>query len=422
MSAEAVAESIPPGYKQTEVGVIPEDWNIVRALDACSKIQDGTHFSPQIGGNDYLYITSKNIRFGYLDTSTAARIDRFQHQVIYRRCDVKKGDLLLTKDGASTGNAAINNLDEEFSLLSSVAFLRFQQNQHCAAYFLQQILTSQGQRQIQDAMAGNAITRLTLEKIKKLRFPVPPTLAEQEAIATALSDTDALIESLEQLIAKKRQIKQGAMQELLTGKRRLPGFSGEWEVKALRRMVQVPVTDGPHLTPCFRGDGIPFLSVNNLVDNKIDLSDLRFISVADHDIFSRKCKPLKGDILLGKAASVGKVAIVDTDIEFNIWSPIALIRISGEYAARFIFYQLQSTDLIQQITLLTNSSSQGNIGMGDIEKLTFKFPSLPEQEAIATILSNMDAEITTLEEKLVKTRHIKQAMMQELLTGRIRLV
>jgi type I restriction enzyme, S subunit len=208
-------------YKQTDVGVIPEDWEVVCASDACLKIQDGTHFSPKLGGNDHLYITSKNIRFGYLDVSSAQRIDAAQHRLIYKRCDVKKGDLLLTKDGANTGNAALNTLDDEFSLLSSVAFLRFDLNKHNAAYFLQQILTPQGQRQIQDAMAGNAITRLTLEKIKKLRFPIPPTKAEQEAIGEVLSAMDAEIALLEAQLAKYRQLKQGLMQKVLTGRIRL---------------------------------------------------------------------------------------------------------------------------------------------------------------------------------------------------------
>jgi type I restriction enzyme, S subunit len=212
---------IKPGYKQTEVGVIPEDWSIVRASDACSRIQDGTHFSPRLGGSDHLYITSRNIRHGFLDISTAGRIDSAQHQAIYRRCDVQKGDVLLTKDGANTGNAALNTLDEEFSLLSSVAFLRFHDSKYCPAYFLQQILTSRGQRQIKDAMAGNAITRLTLEKIKKLSFPAPPTKSEQVAIASILSEMDAEIVALEGKLAKARQLNQGMMQELLAGRTRL---------------------------------------------------------------------------------------------------------------------------------------------------------------------------------------------------------
>ena len=209
------------GYKQTEVGVIPEDWGVVRACDACSRIQDGTHFSPRVGGNDYFYVTSRNIRFGYLDISTANRIDRAQHLAIYRRCDVQKGDLLLTKDGANTGNAALNTLDDEFSLLSSVAFLRFHDSKYCAAYFLQQVLTSRGQRQIKDAMAGNAITRLTLTKINNLTFPAPSTKTEQVAIATILSDMDTEIIALEGELTKSRQLKQGMMQELLTGRTRL---------------------------------------------------------------------------------------------------------------------------------------------------------------------------------------------------------
>jgi len=162
-----------------------------------------------------------NIRYGIVDW-----IDAAQHKSIYKRCDVKYGDLLLTKDGANTGNAALNNLDEEFSLLSSVAFLRLDSKRAVAGYFLQQILSTFGQRQIKEAMSGNAITRLILEKIKKLRFPVP-SFPEQTAIAKVLSDTDSLISSLDELIAKKRDIKQATMQQLLTGRTRLPGFSGE---------------------------------------------------------------------------------------------------------------------------------------------------------------------------------------------------
>ena len=216
------------GYKLTEVGVIPEEWEVATTREVCLKIQDGTHFSPRSGGSsEYLYITSKNIRFGYMDISSASRINKEQHRFIYKRCDVKKGDLLLTKDGANTGNVAINTLDEEFSLLSSVAFLRFDESKYNSGYFLQQFLATPCQRRMQDAMAGNAITRLTLGKINKLKFPIPPTVSEQLAIAEALSDVDALLNGLERLITKKRNIKQAAMQQLLTGKTRLPGFSGE---------------------------------------------------------------------------------------------------------------------------------------------------------------------------------------------------
>ncbi len=410
------------GYKQTEVGVIPEDWGVVSALDACSKIQDGTHFSPQIGGSDYLYITSKNIRFGFLDISTAYRIDKAQHQVIYQRCDVKKGDLLLTKDGANTGNAALNKIDEEFSLLSSVAFLRFHQSKHCATYFLQQILTSQGQHQIQEAMAGNAITRLTLEKIKKLRFPIPPTLAEQQAIAEALSDVDAFIESLEQLIAKKRHIKQGAMQELLTGKKRLPGFGGEWEVKRLGELgsflkgggvTKDQAQSGP--LPCIRYGEI-YTRHNDFVR--------QFHSWISRGVASTATRLKRGDILFAGSGEtkeeIGKCIAYVNDTEAYAGGDIVILR-TERADPLFLGYYLNTASINRQKASRGQGDAVVHISSTALSEIRGIFPTLPEQTAIAAILSDMDAEIVALEAKLAKARQIKQGMMRELLTGRIRI-
>lgn len=253
-------------------------------------------------------------------------------------------------------------------------------------------------------------------------LPVPMVdISIQTSIASTLIDVDKLIGSLDRLIAKKQAIKLGMMQQLLTGQTRLPGFSGDWIKKLLKDIVQTPITDGPHLTPKFLPIGVPFLSVNNLVDGKIDWDDVRYISRSDHAEFSKKCAPRRGDILLGKAASVGKVALVEADIQFNIWSPIAMIRISREHDSRFLHYQLQSAAVENQIALLTNTSSQGNIGMGDIGKLVIGLPPRDEQRAIARCLRDADIEIDAMKKKLNQTHSIKKGMMQELLTGRTRL-
>ncbi len=205
---------------QTRLAGFHGEWEVRSLGGLCQKIQDGTHFSPKLGGNDYLYVTSKNIGFGRFDATNAERIDANEHMKIYARCDVKNGDLLLTKDGANTGNAALNPLDEPFSLLSSVAFLRFDSRKHVPAYFLYQILSDEGQQQIKDLMSGNAITRLTLAKIRALRFAVP-SFEEQAAIAEILSDIDAELGAFEARRDKTRLLKQAMMQELLTGKTRL---------------------------------------------------------------------------------------------------------------------------------------------------------------------------------------------------------
>jgi type I restriction enzyme, S subunit len=205
---------------QTRLPGFHGEWEVRSLHDVCLKIQDGTHFSPKLGGNDFLYVTSKNIRFGTLDMSTAERISAAEHAKIYARCDVKKGDLLLTKDGANTGNAALNTLEEPFSLLSSVALLRFDSRRHSAAYFLQQLLSNFGQQQIKELMSGNAITRLTLVKIRALRFAIA-SFEEQKAIAEVLTDMDAELAALERGREKTRALRQAMMQELLTGKTRL---------------------------------------------------------------------------------------------------------------------------------------------------------------------------------------------------------
>jgi len=407
-------------YRQTDVGLIPGDWDVVSAIDACVKIQDGTHFSPKIGGAAYLYVTSKNIRFGYLDLSNADSIDAIQHDAIYRRCDVKHGDLLLTKDGANTGNAAINTVREEFSLLSSVAFLRFDLQRYSAGYFLQQVLSQFGQRRIQDAMSGNAITRLTLEKIRKLRFPVPPNLAEQQAIAEALSDADALIEALEQLLAKKRQIKQGAMQELLTGQKRLPGFAGEWEVKRLGELaiIQRGASPRPIDSPVWfdENSAVGWVRISDVTQAGMYLTETtqRLSAQGIHN-----SRPVaNGSLIMSICATVGKPVItkIDTCIHDGF---VVFDRLNADQM--FLYYTLSCIE--GDWSRHGQTGSQMNLNTALINSTEVPVPpTVEEQTAIATLLSDMDAELATLEDKLAKARDLKQGMMQELLTGRIRLV
>jgi len=403
---------VRPGYKETELGVIPVEWASVPCSELCIKIQDGTHFSPKVRGNDFLYITSKNIRFGYLDISTADRIDAEQHEAIYKRCDVKYGDLLLTKDGANTGNAALNSLTEQFSLLSSVALLRFDENINSAAYFLQQFLSDSGQKRMKDAMSGNAITRLTLEKIRKFHLAVAP-LPEQRAIARVLGDIDALIASLDRLIAKKRDIKQATLQQLLTGRVRLPGFSGKWETKTLGTICEISMgRTPPRLNQAYWGKGHVWLSIADMQSKVVSYSKEEITSLA---AATMSFIP-KGTLLMSFKLSIGRLCFAGCDLYTNE----AICSFNNPQAnASYLYYALSRTDF----SLYGKQAVKGyTLNKESLKIIEVLLPPPPEQAAIAEVLSDIDAELTALEARRDKTRNLKQGMMQELLTGKTRLI
>lgn len=419
--AQADAQVVPPGFKRTEVGVIPDDWGLASCDALCLKIQDGTHFSPKPGGADRLYVTSRNIGRGILDVSDAEYISEAEHRKIYSRCDTRRGDLLLTKDGANTGNAAINTLSEEISLLSSVAFLRFDLRRCTTAFFLQWILSGEGQRQIKNMMSGNAITRLTLAKIKNLSVPVPPS-SEQRAIAEALSSVDGLLGALEALIAKKRAIKQATMQQLLTGKTRLPGFSREWETKQIDELATVDPENLSSATD-------PGFSFNYISLEQVDAGRLLGFT---EEIFqtapSRARRVLRHDDVLMSTVRPNLMAHLhfkSSLVPRAVCSTgFAVLRARPDKAdAGFLFAHLFGYVVNNRIEKILAGSNYPAISSRDVRMIELPCPpTVAEQTAIATVFSDMDAEIADLEARRDKTRAIKQGMMQQLLTGRVRLV
>jgi type I restriction enzyme S subunit len=409
------------GYKQSEIGVIPSDWQVARLGDCLARRPSYGINAPAVAYSDrlptYIRITDISEDGRFVPPLRASVRSAMSGQYY-----LEDGDIVLARTGASVGKS-YKYRNEDGPLVYAGFLIRVSPNaarlepEFASAYLRTgaywRWVRLMSMRSGQPGINGNEYAQL----------PIPlPSLQEQRAIAEALSDADALLDGLDRLIAKKRDLKQATMQQLLAGKTRLPGFSGEWEVKRLSQLVSTPISDGPHLTPEFLSDGVPFLSVNNLIDNEIDLRSPRFISQSDHSQFSKKCKPQKGDILFGKAASVGMVALVRTDLEFNIWSPLALIRVARPNQAAFVCYALQTSQVRRQIDFLTNSSSQGNIGMDDIGAIFVPVPTPEEQAAISEVLASIDVECRALEARRDKVALLKHAMMQELLTGKTRLV
>lgn len=258
---------------------------------------------------------------------------------------------------------------------------------------------------------------LSLAELSSVKFSVPAGM-EQEKIAGFLTAVDERIGKLKRKKELLEEYKRGMMQKLFSQEVRFKDEHGrhypDWKQVKLSQLLEIKITDGPHSTPEFLSKGIPFLSVNNIVDNRLDFRNVRHVSEADHHEFSKKCKPEKGDILLGKAASVGKVAIVDTLREFNIWSPLACIRMNAFQCAHFFYYSFLTHRVQRSLWRLVNASSQPNIGMGDIVRVRFLVPSRHEQERIAEFLTGLDEKLANLGQRIEKAEEFKRGLLQKM--------
>ena len=278
------------------------------------------------------------------------------------------------------------------------------------------------QRQIKNQSIGSSVPGFNLGRLRALRFRVP-ALHEQKAIAEALSDADALIESLEQLLTKKRQIKKGAMQELLTGKRRLPGFNGKWEVKRLGELGGFLKGCGVSRDESVTGS-LACVRYGELYTTH-DGCIKRFHSWISREVAATATRLEQGDILFAGSGEtkgeIGKCAAFVDDIEAYAGGDIVILR-SKKADPLFLGYYLNTGPINKQKASKGQGDAVVHISAAALADIQCVVPCVSEQTAVASTLSDMDTEIAALESKLVKARQIKQGMMQELLTGRIRLV
>lgn len=405
--------NISPGYKQTEVGVIPEDWDVKPIKTVC-KLINGRGFKPFEWGASGLPI----IRIQNLNGS-----DEFNfYQGAYdKKLEIEAGQLLFAWSGSRGTSFGPHVWLGPRGLLNYHTWkVHIHESEIDKIFFFHALkqLTSFIEEK---AHGAAALVHTQKWEMEGFEFPLPPTKAEQEAIAEALSDTDALIESLEQLIAKKRHLKQGTMQELLTGKKRLPGFSGEWEAKKVGELTDCTSGGTPStLMPNYWNGAIRWMSSGELnlknvyeVEGRITEEGLRSSST--------KIIPANSVLvgLAGQGKTRGTVAINRVDLCTN--QSIAAILPNSTFDPNYLYFNLDAR-YHELRELSTGDGGRGGLNLTIIRSLVIPFPNLPEQAAIAAILSDMDAEIAALETKLAKTRQLKQGMMHNLLTGKIRLV
>lgn len=412
------------GYRQTEVGVLPEDWEI-SPLDVLGSVIDGDRGVNYPNGKDFnadgycLFLNAGNVTKSGFKFSNCAFITREKDEKLSKG-KLKCADIVLTTRG-TVGNFAYFDHQvpfEHMRINSGMVILRNKSAALDTTFFYTFLLSHFTQLQIERLSFGSAQPQLTVRGISKLWIAVPPSREEQCAIATALSDVDALLDGLDRLVAKKRDFKQAAMQQLLTGETRLPGFEGEWEVKRLGDAIEKLVGGGTPSrgNPAFWGNEIPWVTVKDFAtfhprQTQESITKVGLNNSASHLIPA-------GTLITSTRMALGKVVVYEVDVAIN--QDLKALFLKQTASVQFLYYWFEHNAL--RIDDLGSGSTVKGISINELRGIPFPHLSLPEQTAIATVLSDMDAEITALEQRRNKAKEIKQAMMQELLTGKTRLI
>lgn len=410
--------------KETEVGMIPEDWEVI-SIGSVSNVYTG-------GEAPIDYSKVKNDVYKFPIYSNGRAIYGFSKSFI-----INKDSVCISSIGENTGDVFYYAKDfTPIIRLKVIVPTSNKINTKCLFYFLSKYRI--------DTTKNGGIPNINSDDVRNLKTPFPKSLPEQQKIAAALSDIDSLISSLEEQIQKKKNIKQGAMQQLLTGKRRLPGFAksnktkqtelGEipedWEVKELNDFCYlITKQTGFDYTNEIKDslvlsngkDVLPFIQNKDFCGFEINYNTDYFIP----SNIANKYPKIKLDekvLLISLSGRIGNVASFNHKQDAFIGGAVGIARFRDLNNIDWCTLYLLSNIGQRQIFANEKSGAQHNLTVEDVRNLKIAFPSKEEQSAIAKILSDMDTEINELESKLSKYRELKTGMMQQLLTGKIRLV
>lgn len=414
---------LKPGYKRTEVGVIPEEWEVMELGEKIDLLTGFPFPSSGYSASGVRLLRGSNIKRG--ETDWSEDITQYWPQISndLRKYRLEAGDLAIAMDGSLVGRsfAPVTEKDLPALLLQRVA--RIRSTQAVDAGFLAAFVGSDWFiRHVDAVKTVTAIPHISPGDIRRFRIPFPASVAEQRAIATALSDVDALLTQLDRLIAKKRNIKRAAMQQLLTGKTRLPGFGGEWKPKRLGDLGEFLKGSGVTRDQSNSGN-LPCIRYGEIYTTHQDVVRA-FQSFISHSVAVTALRLRQGDILFAGSGEtkdeIGKcVAFVD-DFEAYAGGDIVVLRPRNTDAV-FLGYALNAPAVSKQKASRGQGDAVVHISAAALADIEVALPDVAEQTAIATLLSDLDAELTALEARRDKTRALKQGMMQELLTGRTRL-
>lgn len=427
------------------IGEIPEHWE-TNKFNRIAFYQEGPGLRNwQFTTSGIKVICVTNIVPPIIDFSSFQKyISEQEYNDAYQHFTVNKGDLLLASSGASWGKVSEYKDDETVILNTSTIRLNENHSQKVSRDFIKWIIQSPYVfEQLNVLLTGSCQPNFGPSHLSQLRCVYPRNKIEQRKVSAYLNrkttEIDQIIANKQKLITLYEEEKQAiinqavtaSIQENFTYKKTSTDWLDEipdsWQFLAMKRLVSTKITDGPHETPEFFPDGVPFLSAESVKNGKLDFDFRRGnISKELDEIYSKKCKPKRDDIFIVKSGSTtGKIAIVDFDDDFNIWSPLALVRVNEKVKPYFLYYALQSFYFQKQIQLSWSFGTQPNIGMNVIENLKVAVPiSLVEQESI---ISHIESELKRLNEIIDKfnkqidlLQEYRTTLISEVVTGKIK--
>ena len=419
------------GYKMTELGEIPIEWEVKRLEECTNKITDGSHTSPApVEISNYKICTVANMKKYKLDLENSTNISEEDYiRLIKNGCSAERGDVLLSKDGTVGKTLVYSQSGENIVFLSSIAIIRPQKNILLGEYLNQYLQETRTLERLSNTKTGSAIKRIVLKDIKNIKIIIPK-IQEQEKIASILSTVDEQIDNVDALIEKNKELKKGLMQTLLTKgightkfkRSEIGEIPEEWELESMNKIVTSTQLGTNTLGK--ENEKIPMLKMGNLTIGGFDFNKLEYISEEELEM-NKEYILSNGDFLFNTRNTlelVGKSAVWNSQIDKAIFnSNIMRIKYCSKINDFYMGYYFSSDIGWKQLkSISTGTTSVAAIYTKDLMKIKVIIPSIGEQEKIVSILLEVDKKIEEYENKKQKLEELKKGLMQQLLTGMIR--
>lgn len=418
------------GIKKTEIGMIPEEWNVQSFSDTFRILNNNTYSRAEL---NYASGQFRNIHYGDVLILFPEVLDCTREDVPYINDEVRisgsaqplqDGDVVMadTAEDETVGKVTevMNTSDKPVMAGLHTIPCRVKSGEFVPKWLGYYMNSHLYHDQLLPYIHGTKVSSVSKGSLGDTVIIVPKA-SEQKRIVDALSDVDALITNLQKLIRKKKDIRQGTMQRVLTGKNRLQGFSSEWKDTTLGKICDIK--DGTHQTPHYVECGIPFYSVETVTND--DFSHVKYISLEEHERLTSSYKIENGDVLMTRIGSIGKGKYVDWNPNASFYVSLALLKFRGNKPLANFIALLTGTEEFQKEAELHSLqfAIPMKINLGQISDIRVRIPAdESEIKAIITMLNDMGSEIKRLEQKLNKYKQLKQGMMEELLTGKVRLM